>query len=566
MNFLLVARRSTRRSLIKRFLTISSSTSTSYPIAIVGSGPSGFYTAKYLLEQNEHIKIDVYERLPFPYGLVRYGVAPDHPEVKTVINTFEELFQNPKYGKNRIRYFGNIEIGDSKSPESTSMENTDENLRGHLSLDKLLSAYSAVVLAYGAKSDRDLHLLNEFNYQGIVSSREFVNFYNGHPDYRNFDNTSHFRDKNGNYKKIKNVVIIGNGNVAIDCARVLMRDLTELSQTDIHIPALKWIEFLQSNCLEKVIMIGRRGHIQASFTIKEFRELTKLTNNGKSVPMIINEKELKEGSNESSLKEIENNRPKKRIIELVETTAKKSTEYMTNNNNKIEREKRIEMRFLLSPTELISDQNDPPHISAIKVQKNQLSGEAHHQKAEGIPSEEETLPCDLLIKSIGYKSVSIHDWLPFNKRTNTVPHEGGKVLFSAKEGSSDSSSSKAESKEQYQDKLYVTGWLKRGPSGIIGTNITDAKETVASIIEGIKAGKITPASPDTVDATKNIMADSKDETKHTRRSSIFEESLDWSDIQKLNQLELEKGEKEKKIRVKLTDPNEILSIVKQNQR
>jgi adrenodoxin-NADP+ reductase len=557
-----------RKTLIKRFST-TASTNANYPIAIVGSGPSGFYTAKYLLEQNENIKIDVYERLPFPYGLVRYGVAPDHPEVKTVINTFEELFQNPKYGKNRIRYFGNIEIGEGESTkeessQGTSTQKADANTRERLSLDSLLSAYSAVVLAYGAKSDRDLHLSNEFSYKGILSSREFVNFYNGHPDYRHFDNTSHFRDQNGNFKKIKHVVIIGNGNVAIDCARVLMRDLTELSQTDIHIPAFKWIEFLQQNSLEKVTMIGRRGHIQASFTIKEFRELTKLTNNGKAVPVIIDEKELKLGSNESSLKEIENNRPKKRIIELVETTAKKSTEYITSNNNKAEGEKRIEMRFLLSPIELIPGKNEPSHISAVKVQRNQLSGEAHHQKAVGIPSEEEILPCDLLIKSIGYKSVSIHNWLPFNKRTNTVAHEGGKVLFSSKEGSSDSSIN-AESKAEYQDKLYVTGWLKRGPTGIIGTNITDAKETVSSIIEGIKSGKIAPSSSQD-DVKNNIIADTKDDSKSTRRSSVFQESLDWNDIQKLNQLELEKGEKEKKIRVKLTDPEEILSIVKQNQR
>jgi adrenodoxin-NADP+ reductase len=556
-----------RKTLIKRFST-TASTNTNYPIAIVGSGPSGFYTAKYLLEQNENIKIDVYERLPFPYGLVRYGVAPDHPEVKTVINTFEELFQNPKYGKNRIRYFGNIEIGEGESTkeessQGTSTQKADANTRERLSLDSLLSAYSAVVLAYGAKSDRDLHLSNEFSYKGILSSREFVNFYNGHPDYRHFDNTSHFRDQNGNFKKIKHVVIIGNGNVAIDCARVLMRDLTELSQTDIHIPAFKWIEFLQQNSLEKVTMIGRRGHIQASFTIKEFRELTKLMNNGKVVHVIMDEKELKLGSNESSLKEIENNRPKKRIIELVETTAKKSTEYITSNNNKAEGEKRIEMRFLLSPIELIPDKNEPSHISAVKVQRNRLSGEPHHQKAIGIPSEEEILPCDLLIKSIGYKSVSIHNWLPFNKRTNTVAHEAGKVLFSSKEGSSDSFSN-AESKAEYQDKLYVTGWLKRGPTGIIGTNITDAKETVSSIIEGIKSGKIGPSSQD--DVKNNIIADTKDDSKSTRRSSVFQESLDWNDIQKLNQLELEKGEKEKKIRVKLTDPEEILSIVKQNQR
>eukprot|EP01040_Poterioochromonas_malhamensis_P002017 gene2023-2153_t len=488
-----------------------------FPIAIIGSGPSSFYTTKYLLDQNEDIHIDIYEKLPFPYGLVRYGVAPDHPEVKSVTNTFEEIFQSPK-NQSRLRYFGNIEIGQDQTKQ--------------LSLSSLLSHYSAVILAYGAHSDHDLGLPNEHDISGVLSSREFVNWYNGHPDYQHLHRSKHLVDEEGKLRKIKNVVIIGNGNVAIDCARICMKDLTDLAKTDITKESLEWIEAIQTD-LESVSIIGRRGHVQSSFTIKELRELSRLTNEQQPIPTVFHPDELQLGLTEASKKELDNNRPKKRIMELIDNIAKQSPPS--------ESRKKIEMRFLLSPTQLIADPTDQ-HIQSIRLQRNELTGPPHEQKAKAI-ADEVQLPCDLLIKSIGYKSISIDPLIPFNKKTNTVSHKDGKALF--------------ESNSPYENKLFVTGWLKRGPTGIIGTNITDARETTSTVIETINSPN-SASYPQDYDPIEAIQA-SSEESKN-----VFSQSIHWHQVQKINQVELERGERQepKKLREKFTTRREMIQIAK----
>jgi NADPH-dependent glutamate synthase beta subunit-like oxidoreductase len=484
-------------------------------MAIVGSGPSGFYTAKYLLEQNDRIHIDLYEKLPFPFGLVRYGVAPDHPEVKTVTNTFEEVFSKHK---GRIRYFGNITIGEKQLASQS------------VPFKKLLNSYSSVILAYGAHSDYGLDLPNEDKFSGILSSREFVNWYNGHPDYIDLHNSHHFKDKEGNFRTIRNIVIIGNGNVALDCARIVMKDIKELAKTDLTKYSLDWIEKIQSS-LEKVYVVGRRGHIQAAFTIKELRELSKLSMTShpeKFIPLHFPPNELALGSNASSLKEIENNRPKKRILELIDNISKS---YPNSSSGK-----QIEMRFLLTPIHLQSTNNN--EISSVEFQRNELNGEPSHQKAVPVnPCETVVFPCDLLIKAIGYKSISIDPIIPFNSKTNTVLNDGGLALFPPELSS-------------FQDKLYVTGWLKRGPTGIILSNIIDAKETTAKILNSIKKGSISIASSDPVISLKD--AD----------PSIFENVLNWEEVQHLNQLELEKGAEAKKIREKFVRISEMIAVGK----
>jgi adrenodoxin-NADP+ reductase len=494
-----------------------------YYIAIVGSGPSGFYTAKYLLEQNDKICIDVYEKLPFPYGLVRYGVAPDHPEVKTVTNTFEDLFNNPK-SKERIRFFGNVEIGEEAKRDETC------NL---LPLPTLMENYSSVILAYGAYSDHPLHLPKENDLSGVLSSREIVNWYNGHPDFQQLHESKHLKDpKTGDYRPIRSMIIIGNGNVALDVARVCMKDVKELAKTDITPTALEWITFIQKT-LERVYIVGRRGHIQGSYTIKELRELTKINQNDEHVPLYFPNDELAMGSNPASLKEIENNRPKKRIIELIQNVASKSNE-MTFS----QLQRRMEMRFLLSPKEFKYN-SETNEINSVVFQRNELTGESGHQKAQ--PTKEDvTLPCDLLVKAIGYKSISIHSLIPFSNKSNTVINQEGQAIFP-----SNSSFAK------FQNRLYVTGWLKRGPTGIILSNIYDAKETTAKILNTIKAGESIPlASADPVEKLSEI------------NPKVFQNNLNWKDIQKLNQLELEKGEKENKVRDKFLSVAEMIRIAK----
>ncbi len=254
-------------------------------IAIVGSGPSGFYTAKYLLDKHPTIHVDLLEKLPVPYGLVRYGVAPDHPEVKNVTATFKEVAKNE-----RFRFFGNVEI--TKEVQGGHPQ-TSPSIANKIDVATLRSRYSGVVLACGAEEDLSLGIPNEDS-TGVLSARAFVNWYNGHPDY------VHVGDKL-DLSKVTDVVIIGHGNVAVDCARILCKDMHDLEQTDITLQA---VAKLKKSAIKNVTMVGRRGVAQASFTIKELRELTKMSceEHKHHVNIVISEEDMQRSLNEASLK------------------------------------------------------------------------------------------------------------------------------------------------------------------------------------------------------------------------------------------------------------------------
>lgn len=489
---------STRIFTLRKFSRLS--LSRNHHVAIVGTGPSGFYTAKYLVEQNPDVKVDFFEKLPFPFGLVRYGVAPDHPEVKSACNTFEEVVQKT----DRIRYFGNITISD---------DITDNQL----SLEKLSSVYDAVVLAYGANSDNALRIPGE-NLQGVLSSRDFVNWYNGHPEFTNLHGTQF------DLSKIKHVVVVGQGNVALDCARILAKSVEELQTTDISQHA---IEALKNSSVETITIIGRRGHVQAAFTIKELRELTKIPN----VSVNILKSELQAGWTKASQTEAENNRPKKRILELIDSIS---------NSYKEKLDREISIRFLLGPKEIVPTLTDNKKIGSIVVTKNELTGEPHKQNSIAT-SEEITLPCDLLLKSIGYKCTPISKTLPFNIRANIIPSLHGRVV---------------DDKDVTIPKLYVAGWLKRGPTGIIGSNIGDAKETSQSVLEDLSKLPI-QSHEDPIEILK------KDE----KTQSIIQQSVTWEEVLKINQKEIENGQKlsPPKLREKFINVNDMLEIAKRSQ-
>jgi adrenodoxin-NADP+ reductase len=449
-------------------------------IAIVGSGPSGFYTGKYLLDANSDIQVDFYDKLPFPYGLVRYGVAPDHPEVKSVHSTFDDLFSTKH---DRTRLFCNVSVGNHKN-------------FGSVSLSQLSKYYDSVVLAYGAESDHDLGIENE-HLPGILSARSLVNWYNAHPEF-----TSH------------------------NCARVLAKPVKDLNTTDIASHAL---QELSQSAVETITVIGRRGHVQASFTIKELRELTKIDN----VKVVIQPEELKRGVNDASTAELENNRPKKRIVELIETIANTSTNFINEADTISARHRSVHLRFLLSPTAAIPASNG--RIGAIRVMKNALTGDPFKQGATTIKdSPPIDLPCDLLLKSVGYKSVSISDDLPFDPRSNTILHDRGKI--------------------RGKERLYTVGWLKRGPSGIIGTNIPDAKETVASIIADLNSSREQPSIDS--DPIEKLMKECP---------QVYNNALSWEQVSKLMKYEEELGKQKQppKLREKLVDMNDIMHIVHQ---
>ena len=450
-------------------------------IAIVGTGPSAFYTAKYCLDINPDIRVDMFERLPTPYGLVRYGVAPDHPEVKTVEETFTQVAES-----GRVRLFANIEISD----------NNESSLSNVLPMNELIKSYSGVVLAYGASSDIDLNIPGE-HLSGVISSRKFVNWYNGHPDYANIE------QQEFNLKNVEHVVIIGQGNVALDCARILSKSVNDLNSTDISINA---INELKNSNIKTITIIGRRGYIQSAFTIKEIRELTRI----KDVNVYISESDIECSRTTTSLKEVENNRPKKRLTELIENIAKASHNNTTNTTTATTTMNRqINIRYLTTPIEIIANEHN--QVSGLKVIRNQLIGDINKQKAIPIvPTETTILPCDMVIKAVGYKCQPITKSIPFNTTTNTIPHKYSRVLQNSNSDNNTTTTTTSSTTDTNNSSsssplpgsnttstsssplpgVYVSGWLKRGATGIIASNIPDAKETAAAIAEDIQSDRL----------------------------------------------------------------------------
>eukprot|EP00916_Digyalum_oweni_P020134 GHVL01033618.1.p1 GENE.GHVL01033618.1~~GHVL01033618.1.p1 ORF type:complete len:495 (+),score=110.91 GHVL01033618.1:106-1590(+) len=385
-----------------------------YRICVVGSGPGGFYTSKYLLQHN--IKINMLEQYPFPYGLIRSGVAPDHPEVKNVLNDFKEVGQHKNF-----TFYGNVSLGND------------------ISLAELKKRYDGVVLALGAQADKRLGIPGE-DCNGIYTSREIVHWYNGHPW--------------GSRVKLpenpENAVIIGNGNVSLDIARIILSEPDRLKSTDISLRALEYL-----NRIKKVTIIGRRGAMQASFANKELREALNIPN----VLAIMDPQDEIESYNDASLKESDLSRRLKRSKDLY----KKMVQNWSQNSSKI-----LEFKFFQSPVSFSKSTSD--WVTSIEFQKNRLDGPPNYQKIIPI-SDKKPLKLDtsLVVTSIGY-NISHLDGIPL--QNGRVPHINGRVLTNDE-----------------QEGLFVSGWIKRGPLGIINTNVSDAKETAETVLEFLKNKK-----------------------------------------------------------------------------
>lgn len=404
-------------------------------VAVVGAGPAGFYCTKYLMQDVANLKVDMFERLPTPYGLVRSGVAPDHPEVKLVVHDFQKITQDP-----RFRFLGNVNVGKD------------------VSLAELRKLYDCVLLSYGAESDRPLGIPGQ-HLPGVHSARTFVNWYNGHPDYHNakFDLTH------------PTVVVLGNGNVAVDVARVLVAKPETLASTDIAEHAL---QALRNSKVTTVHMVARRGPAQSAFTIKELRELTKL----EGVDVFIHDRDSVMNLNEASKQEVSSSRATSRKMQLLETlrTSAPTTQ-----------QKAIHFHFLLSPTSI---ESQPHHSSGLPLALHftpmQLTGPPDKQSCVPLPGAKEfVINAGLCLVSIGYKSVPIEG----------VPFDAGRAVVASEQG-------------RVEPGLYVSGWIKRGPSGIIGTNIVDAKETVGSILSDLNSGVLKGSDEDAHQAVLDLLA------------------------------------------------------------
>jgi ferredoxin/flavodoxin---NADP+ reductase len=393
-------------------------------VAIVGSGPAGFYTAEHVLKhEGTHAEVDMFDRLPTPYGLVRFGVAPDHPKIKSVIRVYERTAARPEF-----RFFGNVEVGKD------------------VSVDELRERYHALVFAYGTATDRQLGIPGE-DLVGSHPATEFVNWYNAHPDFadREFDLST------------ERVVVIGNGNVAADVARMLALTSDELGETDTADHA---IDAFSGSGVKEILVLGRRGPAQAAFTNPEVRELGEMAN--ADIDIDAGEMELDELSREW-LDSDDADPTNRRNVEIFTGFSQRDPEG---------KPQKIVLRFLRSPVEIQGDGK----VERIVVGKNELQRDDGGRIRAVDTGERETIECGLVLRSIGYKGIPI-EGVPFDERAGTISNEGGRVT---------------EGGEQVPG-LYAVGWIKRGPSGVIGTNKKDALETVDNLFADLEAGKVPEA-------------------------------------------------------------------------
>jgi ferredoxin/flavodoxin---NADP+ reductase len=446
-------------------------------IAVIGSGPAGFYAAGHLLKDSAgRIEVDMFERLPTPWGLVRSGVAPDHPKIKSVTRIYEKTAEHP-----RFRYFGNVELG------------------RHIAREELLEHYHGIVYATGAPSDRPLGIPGE-EFSGSWAATDFVGWYNGHPDHPDLDFDL----------GCERAVVIGNGNVALDVARMLTLSHDELARTDTADHAL---EALRHSGVCEVVVVGRRGPAQAAFTNPELRELGEMTD----ADVIVDSSEL-----ERALRV-----PDPRM----DTTARHNVEILRDYAQRPPRgaTRRIVLRFLLSPVELVGDEHG--RLSAVRLARNELvagsEGALRAQRTEEL----ETIPAGLVLRAIGYRGLPLPG-VPFDEAGGVIRNESGRVL-------GPDGPCRGE---------YAVGWIKRGPTGVIGTNKKDAQETVDAIFEDLAAGHLRePPIPDPVELQATLRA----------RQPELVTYAGWSEI---DRHERERGESAGRPRVKLTRIEEMLRV------
>ena len=446
-----------------------------FRVAIVGVGPAGFYLAERLLARAD-VEVDLFDRLPAPYGLVRYGVAPDHEKIRNVTRVFDRTAANP-----RFRFFGNVEIG------------------RHLSPADLRQWYDQVAFTTGAQTDRRMGIPGE-DLGGSHTATEFVAWYNGHPDYhdRAFDLSA------------ERVVVVGVGNVAVDVARILCRTPEELATTDIADHALA---ALRRSRVREVVMLGRRGPAQAAFTNAEVKELGELP--AADVRVVPAEVALDPLSRAAI--DAEEDPATRKKIEILEGFAARTP---------AAKQRLLTIRFLVSPAALIDD--GAGRVGGVRVARNRLEATADGSLRAVPTGGEEDIPAGLVFRSVGYRGVAIAG-LPFDERAGTVPNRGGRVLDPATGAPLAG--------------VYVAGWIKRGPSGVIGTNKPDAGETVGAMLEDLAARPGGRAA---------LAAEVRERVRVRQR-----ECVEWADWLRLQAMEAERGRAQGRPRVKCVSAEEM---------
>jgi ferredoxin/flavodoxin---NADP+ reductase len=456
-------------------------------VAIIGSGPSGFYAAGHLLKAKSHpdlvAQVDVFDRLPTPWGLVRGGVAPDHPNIKAVSRVYEKTAEHPEF-----RFYGNVELGRD------------------LTHDDLTERYHAVVYAIGAQTDRRMGIPGE-DLAGSWAATEFVAWYNGHPDYRDLEFDL----------SVETAVVVGNGNVAADVARMLALTREELACTDVADHAL---EALADSNVREIVVLGRRGPAQAAFPNPELLELGEMTD--ADVFVDPGEAELDPLS--------------RAFIEsdAAHGTAKKNVTIIDGYSRRppAGKRRRIVLRFLVSPVEILGDDR----VEGVRIQRNELAEDERGQIRPRPTDQVEDIPAGLVFRSIGYRGTALED-VPFDEAHAVIPNDRGRVMDGGEQVTGE----------------YAVGWIKRGPTGIIGTNKRDAQETVDVLLEDLDAGRLLdPADPD---------RDSLDALIAERRP----DAVSYSGWQAIDDSERSAGEPQGRPRVKLCSFEDLLEAARASE-
>jgi ferredoxin--NADP+ reductase len=450
-------------------------------VAIVGAGPAGFFAADALIKQSDvAVRVDIFNRLPTPYGLVRDGVAPDHQEIKAVTRAFDRVAADP-----RVRYFGNVTFGRD------------------IHRDELRKLYHQVVYAVGAPTDRRMGIPGE-DLDGSLPATAFVGWYNGLPDYADLD-----PDLSG-----ERAVVVGNGNVAVDVARMLVKSVDALARTDM---ALHAVEAFRESRVKEVVVLGRRGPAQAAFTTPELRELGAL----EGVDVVVDPEDLElDGASRAY---VEGDRTAGRNMERLEEFAARTP----NPENH-----RLVLRFLTSPVEILGDGEG--RVSAARVERNELVQTEDGSMRPRGSGRFDTIACSLVLRSVGYRCAPLPG-VPFDEGRAVLANEGGRVTDGAR--------------GPVLPGEYVVGWAKRGPSGVIGTNKSDARDTVLRMLEdlpALDASGADAAPPDGVERTLD------------QRDVVV---VRWPDWERLDAVERARGEALDRPRVKCCTVAEMLEAI-----
>jgi ferredoxin/flavodoxin---NADP+ reductase len=449
-------------------------------VAVVGSGPAGFFTCEELLK-HEGFEVDLYDALPTPFGLVRAGVAPDHPKIKTVTRRYEKTAQEA-----RFRFFGGVELGSD------------------VERDELLERYHAVVYAVGTRADNRLGIAGE-DRPGSHPATEFVAWYNGHPEHadREFDLSA------------RTAVVVGNGNVALDVARMLVLDPAEVAVTDTADHA---VDALARARVERVIVLGRRGAAQAAFTTPELLELAEL----KRADVVVNPDEVELDEHSAEWLEREGGAIARKKVDILQEYARRAPAGKSH---------RVELRFLRSPLEVIGDGPDGA-TTGLRVVRNRIEPDGAGNLRAIATGEEELIECGLVLRSIGYRGHPLPG-VPFDERRGLIRNDDGRVT------GDDGAPLPGE---------YAAGWIKRGPSGVIGTNKKCATDTVARLVDDAASGRL------------NAPADADRDAIEPWLRSRVPGLVTWAGWRAIDDHEVAAGEPQSRPRVKLVRVPEMVAV------